>query len=292
MKTYIFLQGGLGNQMFQYAFYLMIKQINPKTICDFSLIKNGLDYNGFELEKVFNLREHTSKASYFLAKICSYLSFHKRQKLLSNIGITLVEDSAPSTYMPQIIDLCLKPFTVYLGYWQTEKYFKQHTDIIKQAFSFNLNLLSLQTKECAMEIQKKNSISIHIRRGDYLHPKFNHLYGNICTIEYYKEAITILQQKYANLHFYIFSDDISWVKENLPIVPSTYIDWNKKEDSWQDMYLMSQCKHNIIANSSFSWWGAWLNNNPNKTVICPSRFMNLNQQSDIVPEDWIQIQIP
>ena len=139
---------------------------------------------------------------------------------------------------------------------------------------------------------KKNSISIHIRRGDYLHPKFNHLYGNICTIEYYKEAITILQQKYANLHFYIFSDDISWVKENLPIVPSTYIDWNKKEDSWQDMYLMSQCKHNIIANSSFSWWGAWLNNNPNKTVICPSRFMNLNQQSDIVPEDWIQIQIP
>ena len=115
------------------------------------------------------------------------------------------------------------------------------------------------------------------------------LYSNICTIDYYKKAIDFLQNKEKDLYFYIFSDDMDWVKNNISISNALYIDWNKSENSWQDMYLMSQCKHNIIANSTFSWWGAWLNQNPNKLIIAPKKFLNTIETPDLIPSDWIKL---
>lgn len=294
-KQFVYLQGGLGNQMFQYAFYLALKHFNPNTIYDCSLTVKDHSHNGYELERVFNLEYKTHSLLKILARFFSYLSFKKQRKtlnILSNFKIVLVEDTIPSTYTPSILSLHQRALIFYLGYWQTEKYFKGIEDIIKKNFTFSLAQLSNRTKKCAIDIKKSNSVSIHIRRGDYLEPQFNHLYGNICTTEYYETAISIIKEKYnnENIHFYIFSDDIDWVKSNLHIdFPSTFIDWNTQKDSWQDMFLMSQCKHNIIANSSFSWWGAWLNNNPQKIVICPSRFMNIGNHPDIIPENWIKI---
>ena len=92
-----------------------------------------------------------------------------------------------------------------------------------------------------------------------------------------------------NITFFVFSDDIEWVKNNLCLSNCEYVECNVGINSWQDMFLMSQCKHNIIANSSFSWWGAWLNRNTNKIVITPSRFINLEENSDIIPDTWIRI---
>ena len=291
-RQYVYLQGGLGNQMFQYAFYLSIKQHNINTKYDCSLALKDQSHNGYELEKVLTIKPQVSTISHLLGKLFAFLSFHKQKtilKYLSYVNITLIEDNVPSIYKPNIFHK--KGYVFYLGYWQTEKYFKGIENIIRESFSFNLDLLSTKTKKCTKNIQTSNSISIHIRRGDYLKPQYNHLYGNICTLEYYQKAISIIKKKYNNndIHFYIFSDDITWVKNNLNISPSTFIDWNTKDDSWQDMFMMSQCKHNIIANSSFSWWGAWLNNNPQKTVICPSRFLNVDEKSDIIPQNWIKI---
>lgn len=138
-------------------------------------------------------------------------------------------------------------------------------------------------------IIETNSVSIHIRRGDYLSEINQGLYGGICTEMYYAKAITYICNKIDQPSFFVFSNEIDWVKNNVDIPNPTYIDFNNGADSWQDMFLMSQCKHNIIANSSFSWWGAWLNRNTNKIVITPSRFINLEEDSDIIPDAWIRI---
>ena len=112
---------------------------------------------------------------------------------------------------------------------------------------------------------------------------------SICTIEYYQKALTVICERVSQPSFFVFSNDIAWVKEHINIPNSIYVNFNSGSDSWQDMFLMSQCKHNIIANSSFSWWGAWLNRNTNKIVITPSRFINLEENSDIIPDTWIRI---
>lgn len=291
-RQYILLQGGLGNQMFQYAFYLAIKHNNSYVYCDNYLVTKNNDHNGYELKRVFSIDTKKSFKTYLTAKILNRLHNKKKDrviKILSHFGINLITDTIPSIFIPEIITPQKKKHYYYLGYWQTEKYFKHIESQVKSVFIFNTDILSVKSKQMAQEIKNCLSVSIHIRRGDYLQAKYFKLYGNICTLEYYQKAISIVSQKYNNCHFFIFSDDIEWTKTNFSSIPATFIDFNKGQDSWQDMYLMSLCQHNIIANSSFSWWAAWLNSNQNKTVICPSKFLNTNQESDIIPENWIQI---
>ena len=132
-----------------------------------------------------------------------------------------------------------------------------------------------------------NSISIHVRRGDYLK---NPQYFDICNTVYYRKAIGLIKEKTDNARFYVFSDDIQWVKENLELPQNTvYVNWNMKTDSWQDMCLMSHCRHHIIANSTFSWWGAWLNKNEKKIVICPKMFSRTENLVNVMPDEWIKI---
>ena len=108
-------------------------------------------------------------------------------------------------------------------------------------------------------------------------------------MDYYKRAITVINKKVNNPHFYIFSDDPGYVAKNLRIENATYVDFNRGSNSWQDMYLMSQCKHNIIANSTFSWWGAWLNKYPSKIVIAPTKWFVNMQEDEIVLPEWIRV---
>ena len=114
------------------------------------------------------------------------------------------------------------------------------------------------------------------------------VYASYLTI---KNAIAEMSRRVASPSYYIFSDDIAWVKENLPLQNAVYIDWNTDEDSWQDMMLMSHCKHHIICNSTFSWWGAWLNPRENKTVIMPERWFRHCETPDICPDKWIKVPI-
>lgn len=140
------------------------------------------------------------------------------------------------------------------------------------------------------EIKNSNSVSLHIRRGDYVALSKSKKGHALCPISYYKKAIENIAQKIHNPRFFIFSDDIQWVKENLAIkYNAEYIDFNRDYPE-RDIILMKHCKHNIIANSSFSWWGAWLNENPNKIVIAPKRWMNnLESSDDLIEPNWIKI---
>ena len=142
------------------------------------------------------------------------------------------------------------------------------------------------------KIRQHKSVSIHVRRGDYVnHP----LFGGICDKAYYQRAITYIQEKTDCDYYIIFSNDIKWCEENLSALLMgknvVFVNWNKGKDSYQDMYLMSRCNYNIIANSSFSWWGAWLNNNPEKIVVAPKIWMKvLDNDFDIIPTSWIRIE--
>jgi len=156
------------------------------------------------------------------------------------------------------------------------------------AFRFDPAKVSAKTRETADEIVRENSISVHIRRGDYLKPVHQASFGNICTPEYYRTAIRTICKRVEKPVFYIFSDDIPWAKANLGST-AHYIDWNTNENAWEDLYLMSLCKHNIIANSTFSWWGAWLNRNPDKLVLCPPKYTHFDDSNDFYPEKWIRI---
>jgi hypothetical protein len=294
----IVLSGGLGNQMFQYAFYLKKRELNEKVmINDYSVIREST-HNGYELSHVFNIQYKQKRIiSLIVMIIRKLLIFEKKKKLktvsmiglfLSKfVGIKVINEDEVGRFDIKYIQK-RKGFNLYFGFWQSEKYFLSIKDIIYNVFTFSSNI-SDKTKAILDNIQSTESVSIHIRRGDYLSKKYNSIYGNICTLSYYEHAILRISDSVSNPVFFIFSDDIAWVKENIDIPYSTHIDWNLKEDSWQDMFLISKCKHNIIANSTFSWWGAWLNKNPNKIVITPQKFMNNFDTPDLIPSNWITL---
>lgn len=203
-------------------------------------------------------------------------------------GIKIILKKNPCIFEQEVLK---KRFglSFYIGFWQTEKYFSSIREEILTTFTFDKKMISLQTNNILHLIKNTNSVSIHIRRGDYLQKGVKEIFGNICTPTYYDKAISEIKNRIDNPNFFVFSNDIEWVKENISIPSPNYIDWNKGTDSWQDMFLMSQCKYNIIANSTFSWWGAWLNQNDNKIVIAPKRFLNDIETPDIFPKEWITI---
>lgn len=176
-------------------------------------------------------------------------------------------------------------------FFQSEKYFKDFEKEIRQDFEFLIQP-SKENKKMIEKITHCESVSLHIRRWDYIsNPTANAFHGT-CNLGYYQKAVDLIKSKVENPVFFLFSDDMDWVKENLKIEDTSYyIDWNTDNKSYEDMRLMSLCNHNIIANSSFSWWWAWLNQNPDKIVIAPSRWFTSNKMnySDIVPDSWVKI---
>jgi hypothetical protein len=293
----IVLSGGLGNQMFQYAFYLKKREQNEKVIInDYSVIRESV-HNGYELSHVFNIQYKQKRTISMIVMIIRKLLIFKKKKrfkpiatiglfLSKFVGIKIINEDEVGRFDIKYIQK-RKGLNLYFGFWQSEKYFSSIKDIIYNVFTFN-STISDKTKDILDSIQSTESISIHIRRGDYL-SQYNSIYGGICSLSYYENAISRISDYISDPVFFIFSDDIAWAKENIDIPHSTYIDWNQKEDSWQDMFLISKCKHNIIANSTFSWWGAWLNKNPDKIVIAPQKFINNFDTPDLIPSDWITL---
>lgn len=285
------LIGGLGNQMFQYAFYLSLinRGINAKL--DISSFTEYNLHNGYELEKIFriknvryastkDLKKFNCKVSrlFYINKICLFLKrrLSRYKYLFEN------SKSFDSNYFA--MDNC------YLdGYWQSEKYFEDIKDTVRETYIFP-QLRGEQNLSIFQKIIKTNSIAIHIRRGDYInHPYFT----EICSIDYYNKALIYIFKEVDKPNLFIFSDDIKWCRDNMRYdCPIYFIDWNIGSNSYIDMQLMSYCKHNIIANSTFSWWSAWLNNNDNKIVIAPSRITNNKIDFiDLVPSYWIKIEV-
>lgn len=285
--------GGLGNQMFVYAMYLALKEAHPDEevyICKRSY--NGYPlHNGYELNRVFHA--NAPEASVWqLAKIAypywNYRTWQLMRHLFPKRSCMLSgTEDIPFDYE----NVTRKEDGFYDGYWQNENNFLPIRNKILKAFSFpqfndNKNI------ELAELITNKRAVSCHVRRGDYLKDP---LYG-VCTSEYYVKAIDEINKKVSPELYCVFSDDIKWCKENLGEIIGkdkeiVFVDWNKGENSFRDMQLMSLCNHNIIANSSFSWWGAWLNNHADKVVVAPNIWMNKPMVNDPLCDSWIKIKV-
>ncbi|WP_293788902.1 alpha-1,2-fucosyltransferase [uncultured Pedobacter sp.] len=284
MKIIKFL-GGLGNQMFQYAFYKSLQNRGIKVYADLSDFEEYPLHNGYELENIFNLKVKIPNK--FLLELFrpdqSKWIFRKLKRILNLKNTCRVEESE-FNFDASFLN---NTNNYYSGYWQNEGYFRNIADKIKHEFIFP-KIKEIENQTVLQQILNTESVSIHIRRGDYLKDP---LLGNICDLNYYEQAISIINLKVKNPRYFVFSDDIVWCRQNLKLQNITYIDWNDGRNSYLDMQLMSNCKHNIIANSSFSWWGAWLNNNGDKLVIAPKKWVNnINvDDTDICPKSWIKI---
>lgn len=302
MKRFVIIQNGLGNQMFCYAFYLAIRKHYPNVSANSYMCARKGDHNGYELKRLFGIHCEDNKLSNYIIRFYRkiyYTSLRQCRarrltvaiiKILYYLSLGLYIEKPGISFHENRLNVLSKRYKIYWGGWMTDKWFAETEDEIRSTFRFNMNMLCKQTQTTLQEILSLpvQSVSIHIRRGDYLYVDE---YAGMCDISYYKRAIEIISQKVTSLCFYVFSDDIDWVKSNLTVGHATisFIDWNSRENSWQDMLLMSACKHNIIANSTFSWWGAWLNKNPEKIVICPKQFSKLQDSSNIMPDNWIRI---
>ena len=192
------------------------------------------------------------------------------------------------TFHSEILNL---PNNVYLnGYWQSEKYFNNIEDIIRKEITFKKEPNDLNKKHID-KIISANSVSVHIRRGDYMNNPSTKKKLGLCSDEYYFKAINYIAENIENIHFFIFSDEPQIAKNLLEKIkhPKTFI-YNNNDNGSEDLRLMSYCKHNIIANSSFSWWGAWLNKNNNKIVTAPKHWFNYNPNpNDLILDTWIRI---
>ncbi len=192
------------------------------------------------------------------------------------------------SYTPTIIS---EDKNLYLdGYWQCEKYFLHNQDIIHQEFQVTTPQSDVN-KKWADIIANTNSVCIHVMRGDYVtDPGANQVHGTRGS-DYYNNAITYLLDKVDSPVFFVFSDDLEWTKENISIPSEVhYMDQNGPDEDYEDLRLMMSCKHFIIANSSFSWWGAWLGNFEDKIIIAPKKWFNEpNVKDDIVPDSWIRL---
>lgn len=161
-----------------------------------------------------------------------------------------------------------------LGCFQTERYFADIKEQVRETYRFRNLALSEQMRAYERQIGDCQSVSVHIRRGDYLDPKYSALYTGICDDSYYERAIGRMRALVPGARFFFFSNDAEWVKAHYAGPDFVTVEGNGEDSGFTDMYLMSKCRHNIIANSSFSWWGAWLNDNPKKQVIAPKRWLN------------------
>lgn len=282
--------GGLGNQMFQFAFYLALKKKFPNEVIKLDL--HGFQgyglHNGFELASIFPV-DYQLASLYEILKIAypypNFLSWRIGKHLLPKRKTMCCEPKSMS-YDTSVFEYAGKRY--FEGYWQNENYIKDCRIEILRAFTFpkltdNRNLQTLE------RLLADRCVSIHVRRGDYL---IDPLFQGTCTIEYYKQAISYIQEKNNPVIYCIFSDDINWCRENItPLIGEhkiIYVDWNIGKESYRDMQLMAMCRYNIIANSSFSWWGAWLNEHSDKIVVAPQKWANIEGLNSPVCNEWIR----
>ncbi len=285
------LMGGLGNQMFQYAAGLSLARMrNTELLMDLSFLKTdpsgAYTKRDYELAAIFPIKNRIAdinELSPFLRNRNSKIKRFLQRKFPAHFRYAYMAESghhyhAAFTQYP--------PYTYLDGFWQSEKYFAGSEVHIQEAFKFS-HPLGGQNLPLLERIQQGNSVSLHVRRGDYVANTAVMNFHGVCGKEYYLQAVEWLSEKAGDLELFVFSDDTEWCRQNLRFdLPITYVDHNKGKNSYIDMQLMSACKHNIIANSSFSWWAAWLNNNPDKQVIAPFRWFQQEENPDIYPTAW------
>ena len=316
------IYGGLGNQMFQYA---AARRLAHKHNASLKLDINDLvlahGYSIYGL-RFFNIQENIAglldTLSYYpngsLRRIATrmlgkrfyslflnrfikdkkhYLKqrYYNYEPTSKEVGSLLVGNILSQRFFhfdPEVLEA---PDNVYLmGSWISEKYFKDIEDIIRKEFTVKTPQTG-ENNEIAEMILNTESVSLHVRRGEFVTKSGYREIYDLCNLDYYEQCIKYIVERVKSPHFFVFSDDIPWVKEKLKIsFPVTFVNHNDASTDYEDMRLMSQCQHNIISNSTFSWWGAWLNAHPDKIVCTPREFVRLwnFDSKDVYPDEWIK----
>lgn len=287
------ISGGIGNQMFQYAFgkSCCIIADDSELFWDDSMYYFD-DIRSFSLD-VFKIKgqkitlKQMDKISKEPVLFKWFKSIFKMDQEYFKQKIIIEKSFCYDVNFPEY----RKKNVIFKGYWQSERYFNTIRSELLSDFQLSRSLteVAVNYREKMIEV---NSVSIHIRRGDYVKNEKTNLFHGVCPPSYYKKAVTFFLEKIPEVHFFIFSDDKDWVKSEFTFISNFSIVENVPFD-YEELHLMSQCKHNIIANSSFSWWAAWLNTNPSKTIIAPKQwFANEEMQAqtqDLIPDNWIRI---
>lgn len=280
----IYLKGGIGNQLFQYALYTSLQSQGKQVRLDYTTISDemtrihrGTIFDTFLLDRDY----HPDTIS----EIAQKLQRRVFNRVFRKLTCYYVEKE-DGEYDPDV--LALKHG--YLdGYWQSPKYFEGCEAELRQRLQFK-HTLSTESRQMLGRItQAQCPVSVHVRLGDYTTDENSALFGNICTKEYYSKAIAHITQRHPNASFFVFSNEPRKAAEVIDIPNAVIVDINDESAASADMYLMSQCHHNILANSSFSWWSAWLNQNPQKQVIAPKTWINGKNTPDVCPESWIRL---
>lgn len=284
------LIGGLGNQLFQYAMARRVAYMNgvPLKI-------DATPFSSYKLHKYslspFNISADFATPDEIAGVKCSKGFTGMRQRvsaLFHPYYQRPVVKERTFHFDPDIFNISGNAYLQ--GYWQSEAYFREIEDLIRQEFTIKPKPEAVNMKTAEM-IANSNAISLHVRRGDYVtDSKAKEVYC-ACSLEYYQEAIELIARQVKNPHFFIFSDDPVWAQANICIQYETsYVTNNDAGRNYEDMRLMSLCQHHIIANSSFSWWGAWLNPNPEKIVIAPKKWFSIDiDTKDLLPQEWVKL---
>jgi hypothetical protein len=280
------VNGGLGNQMFQYAFALAIDALYGDARLDLEWIRKYRAHNGYELDRLFSVR----------VPACS-LEDRKRLGEASDGLVGQVRRRLRLTkrsyyaargfgYDPAALERSEE--TYFAGYWQSPRYFKTIEDEVRAAFTFKPPL-SAKSESFLASAAGRTLIGIHARRGDYL---ADSAYATVCDAVYYKAAALAAARDAEDPLFAFFSDDLDWCRAELRVPgEAIYVDWNRGANSYEDMRLMAACDALVMANSSFSWWGAWLGERPGRPVFVPTHWVAdpSRDSRDIVPARWIRV---
>lgn len=276
------IRGGLGNQLFCFALCEKLISLGREVKIEKNYYEKedpsiGLEFASWGRKYQVVSEEELSAYADIKQDVLS-----KGRRWLVGPKSTHVKEKKPYCYDPSIF----QKDNIYLaGYWQTEKYFSDIRESVLDVFHFP-DFCDARNSAIEEEMRNSNSVALHVRRGDYIE-KHAARFGNICDKDYFMRAVSYIKEQISNPVFYIFSNDFTWAKNTFTGLEYRFIDWNNA--ALDDIHLMTMCKHNIIANSSFSWWGAWLNNNADKMVISPQTWVNDLKTPDIWCEGWTRL---
>lgn len=296
--------GGLGNQMFQYAFAVSLKAKYPKeqVLIDTQHYRNpfikvyrgnNFYHNGYEIDKVFPNATIKPASPRDLMKVSYYVPNQILARVVRRLfpkrKTEFVADKDPYVYLPQA--LAISGDCYFDGYWMSSLYFDSYRERVIKEFEFK-PFVTKENKMLEKLLKLDNSVAVHVRRGDYVGAA---TLGGICTLEYYRNAIKEARKRIARPSFFVFSDDPNWCLEHLKNAFGDskvyFISNNIGTESYRDMQLMSYARCAILANSSFSWWGAYLNQREDHITLCPEKWHNNMEHKDHYVDGWIKIKI-
>ena len=293
-SVYIWMAGGLGNQLFQYAAgFAVARRLNCSLKLDLSRFEKGKEKRQFGLSRLgFPLQIATKE------ELKSWRPIYRLPKWV------MLQWGTPNAVYPKRVfferdkfyekDIKKIEAPIYLrGYFQSEKYFFDYGDEIRSLVQLE-KVNSSHIQNILREIGKSQTVSVHFRLGDYVAGPTSYKFKGSCTPDYYLRAMALVRKIMPECQFLVFSDDLDQARKILPFDSRIMYVPGDPENPIEDLILMSRCHHHIIANSSFSWWGAWLNPNPEKVVIGPRRWLSREYLRkwdlyDILPTDWITL---